>query len=250
MKNLTLGERIIPALDFWPGAKGVPDVANRTVHFAAKLSGSGICWLKVEAILSGYGYQLVRDLQARGYSVMADLKLFGTRETLSHYGALLKRFKPNMVTVATASGVDALKAFRDQLPDALILGITVPTSMSEKEVNRIYRTTTAVKVLEFAAMAEETGLNGVVCSGVEVESVRAQSKRYLHIVAVAVRSERVKIKGDDQNQSRVTTPLQAFKAGADQIVLGRQLTQALDPIKEVELLKEEVKPAFPELASV
>lgn len=111
-------------------------------------------------------------------------------------------------------------AWNDQLGG--ILGITVLTSIDDDCVS-IYGDEPEVKVVQFAHMAQEAGIDGIVCSGKELRAIRAISALDdLITVVPGITPEWAKKPGD---QKRVVTPAMAVDNGADFIVVGRAITQ-------------------------
>lgn len=238
MRNLTPAERLIVAADFEP--EDSLDMASWPVlSLAEKLKGTGV-YIKVNSARRACGQWLVNELHDMGVKVMDDLKLFDIPQTLSTDGALLTLSKPEIVTVSCLAGVAAMRRLKEKLPETEVLGVTILTSMDEKEVNRIFRTSLSVMVLSLAELAEEAGLDGVVCSAREASDIRHLEKRPLSLNTPAIRPAWVVVKGDDQNQVRVATPAEALQAGADRVIVGRPITQAKDPYEAVMRTIEEI----------
>ena len=134
-----------------------------------------------------------------------------------------------MMTVHVSGGLEMLKramngatakAAELKIRRPFIVGVTVLTSDGSGE-----RATE--QVLERAKLAQEAGLDGVVCSAHEAEAVRKACGKDFIIVTPGIRP-----KGSDaQDQKRVATASQALAAGADFIVVGRPILEAPDPLK-------------------
>jgi orotidine-5'-phosphate decarboxylase len=112
------------------------------------------------------------------------------------------------------------------------MGVTVLTS--EDAAPAVMRE----RVLERALMARECGLDGIVCSGLEAETVKAACGRDFLCLCPGIRFAGTE-GGDDQ--ARVCTPVQAALAGADFIVMGRPITRAGDPAKAAKAALEEAR---------
>ena len=125
-----------------------------------------------------------------------------------------------------------MRAARDTLrSDTHVLAVTVLTSL-DKDCEEIYSRLPPEQVRILAEMAWQSGANGFVCSPHEVAMLRERYPEAL-IVVPGVRSEGVEA-GD---QRRVGTPAKTLGAGANHIVMGRQITQSADPVAEIERVR-------------
>ena len=125
-----------------------------------------------------------------------------------------------------------------------VLAVTVLTSLGHQELVALgYREETSLEqlVLEKAALAENSGCRGVVCSGNELKAVKQHFGNRLKLVVPGIRPKWGDFKGDDQ--SRITTPLQAIKDGADLLVVGRPIRNAKDPREAAEKILQEIASA-------
>lgn len=113
-----------------------------------------------------------------------------------------------------------------------ILGITVLTSLDTDECVSIFGDEPEKKVVQFARMAVDAGIDGIVCSGKELRAIRAMTTLDSLITVVpGITPDWAKKPGD---QKRVVTPRQALQDGADFLVLGRALTQPPNGISKTE----------------
>jgi orotidine-5'-phosphate decarboxylase len=183
--------------------------------------------LKVNSILRYIGYELISEFHARGLGVFADLKLDDISATLGIDGLLLKRFKPEMLTVMCAAGVDSLKALKDQLPDTKVLGVTFLTTLAPADALAIHGTADVPDiVLKLADLAQSAGLDGVICSPKEVGLLSSTFGTRLEYWTPGVRMLGKKVEGDDQNPDRTGTITESRANGATGVVIGRPITQA------------------------
>ena len=117
------------------------------------------------------------------------------------------------------------------------LGVTVLTSMGPetmKEVGIIG--TPAARALALAKLAKKAGLGGVVASAHETAAIRRACGRRFLIIVPGVRPA----DSSANDQSRVATPAEAIRAGADYLVVGRPITAASDPAKAAESIAKEI----------
>lgn len=183
-----------------------------------------------------YGEGLIKMLKKRGYKVFLDLKFHDIPHQVQ--GAARSAAEPgaDMVTMHTSGGVPMMKAAQmgaiegAQIIGADIpvtLGITVLTSMDEETMHQCgVERSMQDQVLALAGLSQEAGISGVVASPREATALRELLGPQAYIVCPGVRPKGAEL-GD---QSRVTTPLEAFENGASHIVVGRPITDAPDPV--------------------
>lgn len=234
MKKLSPSERLIVAADN-------VDV----VELAARLRDTGVC-IKVNSALRERGYPLLLQIHELGLRSFADLKLNDIKETMAADGRLLAQVAPCMVTAMCSAGEAALRALKDWLPDAEVLGVTVLTSLDDEDSEKIYGCTVPQGVLRFARLAKSAGLDGVVASPREAWMLRRLLGEDMTINTPAIRPTWSLVAGDDQNAKRVATPADAIKMGADRIVVGRPIVQAADPREAVRKTLDEIELAVAE----
>lgn len=119
-----------------------------------------------------------------------------------------------------------------------LLAVTILTSMDEEQFADLnYKNTIAEQVLALAKLAKAAGLDGVVASPKEAEEIRKACGPDFLIVTPGVRPAGSAL--DDQ--SRVTTPAQAFANGSSHIVVGRPIMKAADRKQAAAAIVEEIK---------
>ncbi len=249
-KKLTVPERLIVAADFKPTDLAQTDdissyrdqVLKQVLKLAINLKGTGV-YLKVNSALRACGYDLIDEIHDCGLRVFADLKLFDIGNTLTDDGVLLREAKPELLTTVCAAGVAAMKALKAELPDTEVLGVTVLTSLTEKEAYEMFSAHIDVAVTRLTDLGEETGLDGFICSPKEAAVLRSRISSTRTINTPGIRPAWTIVEGDDQNQERIMTPAQAIQAGADRIVVGRPIVKYHDP-------REAVMRTLDEIASV
>lgn len=241
-KQLTVQQRLIVAADFKPDETGRQGAYCSVIGLAEQLQGSGVT-IKVNSILRAFGYELIEQLHACGLRVFADLKLYDIGETLATDGALLREFKPELLTVCCDAGVDAMSRLKDMLPDTEVLGITVLTSLTNEDL-RAQGQTIEEKALANAFLAKAAGIDGLICSPKEVYALRTMFGDTFTHNCPGVRFASQQVAGDDQNQDRVATPAGAIRAGADRIVMGRPIVQADNPLDAVKQALDDISSAL------
>ena len=215
---MTPADRLIVALDV--------ERAADALAFAAKLEG---VVRRVKVGLELYvaeGPSIVRALAARGFSIMLDLKLHDIPETVGRSVARAAELGVELLTVHTGGGRKMLEAAAKAAGSTTILGVTVLTSMDDRDLAEVgVEGGAAATVVRRATLAMESGIGGVVCSPLEAASIRAAAPKGFRIVTPGIRPASAAV-GD---QKRVATPAGALAAGADLIVVGRPIRDAADP---------------------
>lgn len=238
-------ERLIVAADFTPAEMrfgGIEWARGEVLRLADSIADTGV-YLKVNSVLRAVGYGLIRDIKHRGLRVFADLKLIDIPSTLANDGAFLREAHPELVTVACATGIEAMRALQGALPETEVLGVTVLTSLDETDVNAMFSCSTPDAVARLADFAKEAGLKGLISSPAEAAILRGRMGVLMSINTPAIRPTWSVVKGDDQNLDRVMTPAKAIAAGADRIVIGRPITGHVDPYVAVRLTLDEIEQA-------
>jgi orotidine-5'-phosphate decarboxylase len=172
------------------------------------------------------GMPFVDELVGRGKQVFLDLKLYDISETVKRATRQMVKSGVAFLTVHASKAVmRAALEGRDNAPTQL-LAVTVLTSFDQQDLIDLgYKTPLSELVVLLVNQAVATGVDGVVCSPLELANVRRIGGSELKLVTPGVRSAGAAA-GD---QKRVATPAQAIRNGADYLVIGRQVTRASDP---------------------
>jgi orotidine-5'-phosphate decarboxylase len=138
-----------------------------------------------------------------------------------------------------AAAAERLAGMGDERP--LLIAVTILTSLAQEDISEVgYPGTPAENVLRLAALAQQSGLDGVVCSPLEVVPLRAECSDSFRLVTPGVRPAGAAV--DDQK--RIMTPGDAIRAGASYLVIGRPITAASDPLASLEAINAEVAEAL------
>jgi orotidine-5'-phosphate decarboxylase len=171
------------------------------------------------------GPQAVELLQSDGFAVFLDLKLHDIPTTVGRAARRLGQLAPAYATTHTQGGAAMLRAFAEGLaagaadvgaPPPVALGVTVLTSDADASPDELARR---------AELAASSGLGGVVCAAPDLAVVRRVAPG---LVTMVPGTRPPGVARDDQE--RVSTPAEAFAAGADVLVVGRAVTAAEDPL--------------------
>ena len=177
--------------------------------------------------------------------IFLDLKLHDIPVTVQRAMAVIADMGVDLVTVHCSDSRDMLAAAVAGAGGRVgVLGVTVLTSISSDDLRDAgYRERFAVDinqlVLKRAALAAETGCAGIVCSGLEVGRLKEKFGNNLIAVTPGIRPAWELGEGDDQK--RVVTPARAIKAGADYLVIGRPIRDAVDPAQAAAKIIAEIE---------
>ena len=151
--------------------------------------------------------------------IFADLKLNDIPNTCVSTLKAIKDLKINYLTIHISSGLEALKAIKQISEGIKIVGVTTLTSLNNKSLKQIgYTKSVKNLVIHQARLANKANLDALVCSAHEVKFVKKIFKK--EIITPGIR-----LKGNYNDQKRVTTPKEAFKNGSDWLVIGRSITK-------------------------
>lgn len=168
----------------------------------------------------------VLEVAAAGLPIFLDLKLHDIPNTVGKAVEALAPIAPAILTVHAAGGRAMLEAARAAAPASTkVVAVTMLTSLDASDLTDIgVAADPAAQVARLADLARRSGLDGIVCSGAEVEAAHAAwTDGYFVVPGIRPAG------GDVGDQKRVVTPREALDRGASVLVIGRPITQAPDP---------------------
>lgn len=175
------------------------------------------------------GMDFVRELKSQGRRIFVDLKLYDIGETVKRAVAQVAKAGADFLTVHGSTAVMAAAVEGRGESSLKLLAVTVLTSFDESDLRQMGYPCDVTKLVELRVRnAVDAGVDGVVCSPLEVARVRELAGPGITLVTPGVRSAGAS-SGD---QKRVATPVEAMAHGADYLVIGRQVTRASDPRAE------------------
>jgi orotidine-5'-phosphate decarboxylase len=174
-----------------------------------------------------YGPDVMASVRgASGVRVFLDLKLHDIPNTVAGAARAVSRLRPSILTVHAAGGAAMIRAAVESAPHTQIAAVTILTSLTEADLERIGLAGPADDaVRRLAALSVEAGATALVCSPNEVSAVRAEVGEGITLITPGVRPTGAAT----QDQVRVATPEQALADGADLLVIGRPITGSPDP---------------------
>jgi len=226
--------KIIVALDYADAASAMALVERLD---------PALCRVKVgKELFTAAGPELVRALAARGFEVFLHLKFHDIPNTVAAACRAAAGLGVWMLNVHASGGRRMLSAAREALLDLpqrpLLIAVTVLTSMSAEDLNETgVAGVPADQVLRLARLTQACKLDGVVCSAQEAALLRADLGADFRLVTPGIRPAG----SEAGDQRRVMTPAEALRAGATDLVIGRPITGAADPLAALKQIQSDIQ---------
>ena len=188
---------------------------------------SDLCMIKIGSVsFNALGHQAISYASNKGFKIFLDLKLHDIPNTVKKSIKGLVSLPIDMMTIHTSGGLEMMKAAKNAVDgtDIKIFGVTALTSLSDEDTSLIYKRTAAEQVNTMLDLAEQAGIDGVVCSPHELSLVTKRES----LLSI---TPGIRLKDSNDDQNRVMTPKDALKQGANFLVIGRPITEAKN-IKE------------------
>lgn len=185
------------------------------------------------------GPDLIASIKARGHDIFLDLKLHDIPNTVGKAMEGLSKLNVDLVNVHAAGGTDMMKraveGIRKYNDNIQIIAVTQLTSTTEEVLHNEQNIQSSIEaaVLNYAQLAKQSGLDGVVCSPLETSLLtNALGSEFLKVTP-GIRPE-----GTSADDQRITTPQQAKALGSTHIVVGRPITKSDNPVESYHKIKE------------
>lgn len=210
------------------------DFANEhdTLAFVRRLSPE-LCQLKIgKELFTATGRSLVEKLIQQGFKLFLDLKYHDIPNTVAQACKVAADMGVWLVDMHASGGRRMMEAAAEAVTNyrhrPQLIGVTMLTSMEQGDLRELGFTQTPEElVLAWAALAKDSGLDGVVCSAHEAHALRQSLGNEFLLVTPGIRLD---VAGNNDDQRRIMTPQQALAAGSSYLVMGRPITQAADPV--------------------
>jgi orotidine-5'-phosphate decarboxylase len=197
-------------------------------------------------LFTAEGPDVVHGLARMGCEIFLDLKFHDIPSTVAGAAKAAARLpRVRLVTLHTLGGTEilqaAVKAVRSAKARPKLLGVTVLTSHDAASLRRVgISGPPKNRAVKLAKLAKSVGLDGVVASAHEIRAIRRACGPKFLIVVPGIRPAT----SAEDDQSRVATPGEAIRAGADYLVIGRPITGASDPRQAAIQIQDEVSAAL------
>lgn len=187
------------------------------------------------------GPVLIERLVHGGFDIFLDLKFHDIPNTVARACAAAADLGVWMLNVHALGGRKMMLAAREAISASrtqpILIAVTVLTSMDAQEMGETGVTGTVEQsVLRLATLAQQAGMDGVVCSPLETPALRQSLGVEFCLVTPGIRPTG----GEVGDQKRYTTPAQALRNGADYLVIGRPITAAQDPMQALHDINAEI----------
>lgn len=227
-------KNIVVALDF--------STPKEALEFVDQLSPDA-CRVKVgKELFTQSGPDLVKALVQRDFDVFLDLKFHDIPNTVAQAVKAAADLGVWMVNVHASGGERMMRAARNALLEygeqaPLLIAVTVLTSMSEEELQATgIQRPLMEHVLQLAHTAQNSGMDGVVCSAQEASLLRGELGADFSLVTPGIRPAG----SARDDQTRIMTPVEAITAGSTYLVMGRPIRSAADPMAVLSAINQQI----------
>jgi len=229
-----MNKKIIVALDL--------DNIKKTIKIVKKL--------KKEVYAFKIGHEFFYNFGIKGYKeiyniyprIFLDLKLHDIPNTVQKGLKAISKLNPIFTTIHISGGdeMQKISALKNN-KKTNILGVTVLTSLNEKQTLRYYKEKNVnILVKKFANYAKKNNLSGLVCSPLEISIVRKEVGKKMILVVPGIRLEK-KSKSKKDDQKRTLTPKEAINLGADFLVIGRPIIESKNPLETIKKINQSIQ---------
>lgn len=234
-KDNTFDPKVLIALDFAD--------SESALSFVSGLQ-PGLCRLKVgKELFAVAGPEFVKKLVQQGFDVFLDLKYHDIPNTVAKAVQAAAKLGVWMVNVHALGGRKMMTAAQDALNELdmdrkpLLIAVTILTSMEQQDLAEIgLQGSPKDNVLRLAQLAQDSGLDGVVCSAQEAAELRKVVADDFCLVTPGIRPAGSAV----NDQKRIMTPKDAIQAGSSYLVIGRPITQSDNPVAVLTSINESI----------
>ena len=219
-----MGKAVIIACDFKD--------KEETLNFLNKFEDEKL-YLKIGMeLFYSEGPEIVREIKKRGHKIFLDLKLHDIPNTVEKAMRSLANLDVDMTNVHASGTIKMMEAglrglTKEDGTRPLLIAVTQLTSTSQEvmEQDLLIKENIEDVVMHYAENSKKAGLDGVVCSPLEVQAVKRKCGKEFLTITPGIRFST----DSKDDQSRITTPAKAKELGSDYIVVGRSITKAENP---------------------
>ena len=219
-----MGKSVIIACDFKD--------KEETLNFLNKFEDEKL-YLKIGMeLFYSEGPEIVREIKKRGHKIFLDLKLHDIPNTVEKAMKSLANLDVDMTNVHASGTIKMMEAglrglTKEDGTRPILIAVTQLTSTSQEvmEQDLLIKENIEDVVMHYAENSKKAGLDGVVCSPLEVQAVKRKCGKDFLTITPGIRFST----DSKDDQSRITTPAKAKELGSDYIVVGRTITKAENP---------------------
>lgn len=216
-------DKLIVALDV--------ETADKALALVKELHGVAGMFKVGSQLFTSAGPQIVRDIVALNAKVFLDLKFHDIPHQVAGAARAAAELGVSLFTIHASGGREMMRSAVEAVSDrsrTKVLAITVLTSIDENILSEIGVTSSpAESVMRLMRLAESAGVDGVVASPQEIQTIRRTvSNPDFLIVTPGIRPAT----SQSGDQKRIATPAAAIGAGASYLVVGRPITGAANPL--------------------
>ena len=192
---------------------------------------------------NSFGPSGIKAIKDFDIPIFLDLKLHDIPATVYKTITTLLKLEPAIINVHASGGKEMMMAAAKALKDSgnkntKIIAVTILTSLDDNDLYEIgFSETSNELVLRLAKLAQESGLDGIVCSAKEISTIRENIGSDFMLVVPGIRTK----EDNADDQKRIMTPKEAILLGADLLVIGRPITKAKDEILASKEILDQLK---------
>ncbi len=184
-----------------------------------------------------YGGSLLSEIRAMGAEIFLDMKFHDIPSVVAKAIERAGDWGVYSATIHTVGGIEMMKEAAAVKKRPKLWGVTVLTSLDQKDLARIGVTRTVkAQAQVLAKLARTAGLNGIISSVQEAKLIKKACGNAFEVVTPGIRLAKA---SDDQK--RVQTPREAVEQGADFFVMGRPVTESSDPLRTVQMIYDSLE---------
>jgi orotidine-5'-phosphate decarboxylase len=183
-----------------------------------------LCKVKIGSVVfNALGKDFLRLVDQRGFKIFLDLKFHDIPNTVHETILGFADCNIELLTIHLSGGKKMITSAMAaaQIIKTKIIGVSVLTSLNDEDVSELFHSTTKAQVAKLFKMAHETGIDGIVCSPLELDLAKQILSPQILKITPGIRDAAV-----NDDQSRIMTAKEAIKHGASYLVIGRPISQA------------------------
>jgi len=213
---------------------------SSAINIAKKLNPD-LCRLKVGSqLFTSSGPKIISELNDLKFDIFLDLKFYDIPNTVYESVKSAVDLGVWMVNVHASGGAKMLESAKKAIESAnsstILIAVTILTSFSKENLENLGISDLDKHILNLGKLAYDCGLDGVVCASTDTQSIKKNFGKNFLAVTPGIRPAWSSL--DDQ--SRVSTPVEALRNGSDFLVIGRPITGSKDPVKALERIYKEM----------